>query len=227
MPADRLPSEPGPANEAGAVHATPVPHDRSADRNLSRGAPDVLVETVRRLEGSGGLDRPGEVVAAMADAVVRSDRARDLLTGTWLGHALHPLLTDFPLGMWASASLLDLVGGRSARPAARRLVGLGVVAALPTAASGLAEWREADRPSQRVGTVHAATNSAALALYSASYLHRRRGRHGRAVMLGITGGLVATAGGYLGGHLTLARKTGTRDPAFVRPATDGGVPVDQ
>ena len=187
------------------------------------GAPGALVAGVRRLEGSEALDHPGGVLATVADAVVRSDRARDVLTGAWLGHALHPLLTDFPLGFWASASVLDLVGGRAGRPAARRLVGLGVLAAVPTAASGLAEWREADAPSRRVGTVHAASNSAALTLYASSYLARRRGRHARAVALGVAGGLVATAGGYLGGHLTLARKTGSRDPAFARPASHEGV----
>jgi uncharacterized membrane protein len=196
---------------------------RESARGRGGGAPDALVDAVHRLEGSATLDRAGVVLATMADAVVRSDRARDLLTGAWLGHALHPLLTDFPLGLWSSASLLDLIGGRSARPAARRLVGLGVVAALPTAASGLAEWRQADTPSRRVGTVHAATNSVALTLYTASYVVRRRGRHARAVALGVAGGLVATAGGYLGGHLSLARKVGTRDPAFARAATaDGG-----
>jgi uncharacterized membrane protein len=127
-------------------------------------------------------------------------------------------MTDFPLGTWMSASLLDLVGGRSARPAAQRLVGFGVAAAIPTAATGLAEWLRVDRATRRVGVVHATVNTTAMALYAASFVARRRGRHGPAVALGITGGVTATIGGYFGGHLSLARKAGTRDPRLAEPA---------
>ena len=49
------------------------------------GAPGALVAGIRRLEGSEALDQPGGALATVADAVVRSDRARDVLTGAWLG----------------------------------------------------------------------------------------------------------------------------------------------
>lgn len=100
------------------------------------------------------------------------------------------------------------------RRASQRLVGFGLLAALPTAAAGLAEWRETAGGARRVGVVHAGINSAATVLYGSSWLARRRGAHRVAVARGVTGGLLATLGGYFGGHLTLARKIGTSDPSF-------------
>jgi uncharacterized membrane protein len=169
---------------------------------------------MRRLEDDSRLDEPAERLEAIADAVVRSPTAADALRGVWLGHALHPLLTDFPLGAWMSASFLDLFGGHNARRASQRLVGFGLLVALPTAAAGLAEWRDTTGGARRVGVVHAGINSTATVLYGSSWLARRRRAHRTAVVLGVGGGVVATLGGYFGGHLTLVRKIGTADPSF-------------
>src|SRR6185437_10417920 len=99
---------------------------------------------------------------------------KDGLSGTWLGHPLHPTLVMVPIGSWTSATLIDLaLGGRSS-PAARRLVGLGVVAALPSAVSGLADWSDTDGAEQRVGLTHATLNAVAVGLFAASWWARRR-----------------------------------------------------
>jgi uncharacterized membrane protein len=151
----------------------------------------------------------------LAAAVARTPRAAEVLRGAPIGHALHPLLTDFPLGAWMSASFLDLFGGRSARGPARRLIGFGLLAAIPTVASGLAEWQATGgRGARRVGVAHATVNTTATLLYGASWVVRRTGSHSKAVCLGVAGGLVATVGGYFGGHLSLVRKVGTADTAF-------------
>lgn len=136
------------------------------------------------------------------------------LRGEWLGHALHPSLTDLPLGMWTATTALDLFGGADSRPAARRLLGLGLLAAGPTAVSGWAEWRRADRPAQRVGLAHAALNATAIALYAGSWTARRRDRHRVGAVLALAGAGAAGAAGYLGGHLTAVRKVSSRHPAF-------------
>lgn len=180
------------------------------------------LELTQRIEETDRLDTPVQAVAALARPLAEGP-IRPLLAGTWLGHSLHPMLTDFPLGCWTSASLLDLLGGRGARKASRRLVAVGILAALPTAASGLSDWAHTDRPSQRVGVVHAAANTGALLCYVRSYTSRLRGRHLRGMAWGVVGGVVATVGGYLGGHLSLTAAV-TRDNALL-PENDGAAPA--
>ena len=211
------------------IDATPAPSaGTTSDLDQPGGGrsvpptPDPVVDLVHRIESSEGLDRPAAVLEKVANSVAPEGPVHDALIGKWLGHALHPLMTDFPLGMWLSASLLDFVGGKASRKASRRLVGLGVLAAVPTAATGMAEWLHVDQPSRRVGVVHANSNSVGLMLYTASYLARRRGQHFRGTILGVGGGLAAIFGGYLGGHLSLARKAGTRDDRFAQPAESNG-----
>lgn len=174
----------------------------------------MAVSLLRRLECSDAIDVAARRLAPLAEAVVRNRRLADGLRGTWIGHALHPLLTDFPLGSWMSASFLDLFSGPDARRPAQRLVGFGLLAALPTAAAGLAEWQATAGGARRVGVVHAAGNTTATALYGLSWLARRSGRHQLGVRLGVGGGVVATVGGYLGGHLSLVRKIGSADAGY-------------
>ena len=127
----------------------------------------------------------------------------------WLGHPLHPVLTDVTIGCWTSALVLDLVGGRSGARAAQRLIGLGILSAVPTVASGAADWSRLDRGDQRIGLIHAAANSTAIALYGWSWLARRRGHHLRGIGISVAGVAAVTVGGYLGGHLTYRRSVGT------------------
>ena len=191
------------------------------DDQLTRGAPPQLVDIVHRIEADERLDRPAALVERLSERLDEPELNR-MLSGAWLGHALHPLLTDFPLGAWMSATLLDLFGGRGSRRAAQGLVAFGVVAAAPTVASGLVEWRRTAGPDRRVGVVHAVVNSLALTCYARSMIPRARGRGFRAAGWSVAGGLVATAGGYLGGHLSIARKIGSRDVDMSEPASANG-----
>ena len=166
------------------------------------------------IEGLAFLDRPSEAAAGLVSKAVPPGRLKDLLSGTWLGHAAHPLLTDLPIGFWTSAWMLDLVGGRRSSDAARKLVGLGIVAAVPTAATGASDWADTTGRERRVGLVHAAANSVALAAFVASYLHRRRGSRATGIAWGWVGAASATVGGHLGGHLIEGLGVGVDNTAF-------------
>ncbi len=139
-------------------------------------------------------------------------RSGALLRGDPLGHPVHPALTDLPIGCWTSAAVLDLAGGRASRPAAQRLVALGVVTVLPTVASGLVDVSRREEPARRIGAVHAAANVLATTFYVWSWRDRRRGRHLRGVVLGGVGAVVATVGGVLGGHLAFGTTTDVAEP---------------
>ena len=169
------------------------------------------VSSLEALERTERLDLAVRAFERIASAVPRDKR--EVLRGDWLGHPLHPALTDLPIGFWTSAWALDLLGGRRCAPAATVLVGLGVVSAVPTAAAGLVDWAEIPREKQRVGVVHAACNLAATAAYTASFVARCRGLRGRGVLWGFVGAGVATIGGYLGGHLVFDTEEDQADDA--------------
>jgi nitrite reductase/ring-hydroxylating ferredoxin subunit/uncharacterized membrane protein len=176
-----------------------------------RGALELVVHEVEELTAVDGVAK--QLQARIHTAIGRGG-LRDLLTGRHFGHALHPVLTDIPIGFWTSAFTLDLIGGRRSRAAAQTLVGLGVLSALPTAASGAADWSETTAEERRVGLVHAALNSAAIACFTASWLARRRGHHGRGIFFGLAGSAVATGGGYFGGHLVQRMGLGVDHTVF-------------
>src|SRR6476646_9878953 len=133
------------------------------------------------------LDVVAEPVAGAVRRVTSPRVLKDLLSGTWLGHPLHPMLTDIPIGSFTSANVLDLIGGTSGQRAADRLVDLGLLSAVATAAAGAADWSDTYGEEQRIGVVHAASNLVGVALYAMSALARRRGSRGRATMLGLAG----------------------------------------
>ena len=163
------------------------------------------------------LDGGAERVSAAVRGAIGAGPLKDMLSGTWLGHALHPLLSDVPIGTWTSATLLDLFGGRGTEKAADRLIAVGVAAALPTAASGFSDWADTtltSAPVRRIGLVHAAANTASLALYGLSWAARKRGRRRTGVALGLAGAGTLAVGGHLGGHLSYSRGVGVDQTAF-------------
>jgi nitrite reductase/ring-hydroxylating ferredoxin subunit/uncharacterized membrane protein len=177
----------------------------------------------RIAEAVGADERIDRVSGPVGDAVRHAlDRQplKDVVSGTWLGHPLHPLLTDLPIGFWTSAFTLDLVGGRRTRRAATQLVAWGVLSAVPTAVSGAADWGDTTGAARRIGLVHAAANTTALACYAASWWARVRGRHARGVALGLAGATAATVGGYLGGHLVDSLGIGVDRSRFPRPPAE-------
>lgn len=172
-----------------------------------------LDPTTRHIPPVRGLMRLLRVLAqphepSASDVSSPSRGGRGLLEGRWLGHAAHPMLTDFTTGPWMAATFLDVFGPPGSRRAARRLVGLGLAAAVPTLATGVAEWRRTAGPTRRLGVVHGLGSTVATVLYTASYLARRRGHHPHGVVYGLLGGVVEMADGWIGGDLTLTAGAG-------------------
>jgi hypothetical protein len=176
--------------------------------------PPLIVRWTQRLEDATTLDAPVQALEPSIRALFGTGTRASVLRGRWLGHAVHPLLTDVVIGTWTSATLLDLIAPRDSSDAAKTLIGVGLVAVGPTAWTGWAEWSAAGSREQRVGLVHAVTNGLAIGIYTASWIARQRGRHTAGAGLALGGAGVLGVGAYLGGHLAAVRKVGSRHPAY-------------
>jgi nitrite reductase/ring-hydroxylating ferredoxin subunit/uncharacterized membrane protein len=177
------------------------------------------------------IDSLDHVAVALARAVERAapdgSPVNEALSGTALGHPLHPPLTDVVIGAWTSALALDWLGGRSARPAADWLVALGVLSALPTTAAGLNDWATLDGPIRRLGLVHATTNVVATGLFATSWLARRAGRRFVGRSLALAGYGTVSIGAFLGGHLSFRRGVGVDHTAFLEAPEDWTAVADE
>ena len=173
---------------------------------------ETIAQRIEQLEPLDTVSEP--LQRAVRSAVPQDSQVKDLLSGTWLGHPLHPPLTDVVVGAWTSALLLDLVGGKHGQEAADRLVAAGILAAVPTASAGLSDWAELRSESRRVGSVHALGNTTALLLHTLSWFARRRGERARGITLSALGYGVATFSAWLGGHLSFAKGVGVNQTAF-------------
>lgn len=175
--------------------------------------PGWLERAADRIERAESLDRAADGLAsALEKPLQKSARLRGLLSGTVAGHPVHPLLVTLPIGSFVAASALD-VAGESA--AAQKLVGLGLITAVPTAATGGSDWVYTNGAERRVGFVHAVSNWLALGTYTASWLLRRRGHSTAGAGLALAGGTLLSVGGWLGGHLVYARGVGVDTTAFL------------
>jgi uncharacterized membrane protein len=170
----------------------------------------ALRQVVDQIEQARALDGVAEAIQRAGRSVLGNGLARRVLTGAPLGHPLHPALVAVPIGSWVSASVLDLTAGD--RAAARRLIGFGCLAALPTAAAGAADWLGTTGPERRVGLVHAALNDLALTIYAVSWRSRRHGRNGTGAAIALIGSGVLAASGWLGGYLAYSRGVGVEVP---------------
>lgn len=160
---------------------------------------------VHSIESAPALDGPAGWVRDQTQRLLRDRRVKDALHGVWLGHPLHPALAQLALGSFLSASLVDAVGGR--RRESTGLIAVGLVASLPTAAAGLADYSDGHEEQQRVGLVHAGLNVAAVGCYLGALLGRRRGRAGGRAC-SVAGGVVGGLAALLGGHLSYRQASG-------------------
>ncbi|MFE2586015.1 DUF2231 domain-containing protein [Streptomyces sp. NPDC059378] len=159
----------------------------------------------------GRLERT-TVADPMINALQRKIRSlplgglRDLLRGRPLGHPVHPVLVQVPIGCWLSATVLDVLP--ATQRAATSLTAVGLAGVAPAALAGWADWADLPPEQARVGLVHAISNVAAVACYAAALTARLRGRSTRGALWSL-GGLTAVAvSGALGGHVSYRQSVG-------------------
>jgi nitrite reductase/ring-hydroxylating ferredoxin subunit/uncharacterized membrane protein len=168
----------------------------------------AMAEILDRTARVNALDPVASRLSGLVQKVPRG--VRDVLHGVWLGHPLHPVLVQVPVGAWLSASVLDALAvltpddDRRAgiERSAETLLTVGLAAVPAAAVAGTADWSDLHPEQQRVGLVHASANVVAATLLAASVLRRRRGRQGQGRMLGLLGLTAASAGAAVGGHLS-------------------------
>jgi len=136
--------------------------------------------------------------------------AKNALHGVWLGHPLHPVFTDVPLGAWTTALALDAAadGDRGMKEAATFAMGVGLAGAMGAAVTGLTDWSETDGQARRTGLLHGLMNIAATTLFAAAYVLRRNDSHDGGRKCAWAGYAVALGAAYLGGDLVYGQRIG-------------------
>ena len=130
---------------------------------------------------------------------------RDLLNGRWLGHPLHGVLTDAPIGILFLVIVLDVL---DLRTAADVTLIVGILTMLAAAVAGAADYADTDCTARERATVHSTLMVVALLVYVASLAIRGGGGEGAdralAVWTSLVAFLVLAAGAYVGGDVVYA-----------------------
>jgi nitrite reductase/ring-hydroxylating ferredoxin subunit/uncharacterized membrane protein len=158
------------------------------------------------LENATALDRVSKPIRKRVRSLLGDGAVRNALHGVWLGHPVHPTLVQVAVGVFSSASVLDLARGHER--SARLLIATGLASSGPAIVTGWADWSELHTQQQRVGLVHAGSNLSGLTLYSLSLAARLRGDEARGRALGWAGLTMLGFGGFLGSHLSFRQASG-------------------
>jgi nitrite reductase/ring-hydroxylating ferredoxin subunit/uncharacterized membrane protein len=152
------------------------------------------------------------VLEAYKSAGETGRQLKNAAHGVWLGHPLHPVLTDLPIGAWTTALALDVAAAanrdRGMARAADFAVAVGLVGALGAAVTGLTDWSETSGQSRRTGLVHGLMNITATGLFAVSYALRTHGSRSAGRTCSAVGYAVAATAAYLGGNLVYDRRIG-------------------
>ena len=173
----------------------------------------------RLSESMPWLDKAAETLKSISEPLVGPEAPRSLrnaLYGTWLGHPLHPAVTDVPIGAWTATTVLDALGHEKAADASLKL---GVLGAAGSAVTGVAQWydlQEMKEP-RRLGALHASLNTAALGLYLTSWMLRNNGNRRGGVATALAGYSIAGVSAWIGGDLSYRLGIGVSRVAFEEP----------
>jgi uncharacterized membrane protein len=128
-----------------------------------------------------------------------------------MGHAIHPMLIVFPLGLLTTAVVFDvlyLITNRTGfQIAAAYTIAAGVIGGVLAAAFGLVDWLAIPpgTRAKRIGRIHAGANLIAMLLFAVSWLLRAGADNwdpsASALVASFAGLVVVSVGGWLGGEL--------------------------
>ena len=170
-----------------------------------------LIEKQEWLEKTAGSIQPA-ILKAYEAGGEPGRKLKNFLHGTWLGHPLHPVITDIPIGAWTAAAVLDaceLAGSEEYKNGADAAVAIGLVGAVGSAVTGLTDWTGTSDKKRKIGLMHGLLNLTATTLYATSLIMRRNKKsRGTAIALSIAGYGITAIAAYLGGHLVYGEQVG-------------------
>ena len=170
-----------------------------------------LIEEQEWLGTAGDALQPA-IINAFEAGGDAGQKIKNFLHGTWLGHPLHPVIKDVPIGAWTMTAVLDvaeLTGSRKYKNGADAAVAIGIVGALGAAVTGLTDWTGTTTKKRKIGLMHGMLNIGATALYATSYaLRKNKKTRGTAIALSMAGYGVVSLAAYLGGHLVFGEQVG-------------------
>jgi nitrite reductase/ring-hydroxylating ferredoxin subunit/uncharacterized membrane protein len=181
-------------------------------------AEDAIVKFVEKQEWLAPIQEQGSALVrdAFASAGETGQVVKNALHGVWLGHPLHSAITDVPIGSWTAAAVLDVLessGRKEYAAGADAAIAVGLVGALGSALSGLADWSDIQGKPQRIGALHGLLNATATVLYGSSYALRKADKRGAARGLSFLGYAVVLGSAYLGGALSYTQRIGVNHAA--------------
>ena len=132
---------------------------------------------------------------------------------TLAGHPIHPMLIPFPLALWATSFVVDILFYLLRHPTllvvAKFMIAAGCLGAIAAAIFGIIDWLSIKNGDvKKVANWHARLNVAALVVFAIS-LFLRMGRYSELVgrkltipfLLSLVGVILITISGWLGGEL--------------------------
>jgi nitrite reductase/ring-hydroxylating ferredoxin subunit/uncharacterized membrane protein len=141
--------------------------------------------------------------------------------GVWLGHPLHPVFTDLPLGAWTTGLVLDAVASMNRDSGMERAadvaIAVGLAGAAGAAVTGLTDWSETSGRSRRTGLVHGLLNIAATTLYATAYVLRKNGSRSSGQACAVAGYGIAIGAAWFGGDLVYGQRIGVTHAAIDAP----------